>query len=174
MGYNPRVPQDRASAQISFVFGGLMILGAIAGLTFADLSETTSRLGIPLWLLFPLLLIFGITVVVNGIRVWRRNGPSTPPPVEGESSPNDPSTPRSARESKPHPIFRWESARGLTVAVLGSAMLIGGIVAIVVGLVVGDDEVIRTSFLVLVSGFFLGLIGFAGWMYFRSQHDADS
>ncbi|CAL4861118.1 hypothetical protein [Microbacterium sp. MM2322] len=74
MGWNDRVPQDRATAQIVIVFGGIVIVLSVL-LLFSIIANGDpghlSRRGIPVWLLTVLAAAFGGWLIWKGVAIWR-------------------------------------------------------------------------------------------------------
>jgi hypothetical protein len=166
MGYNGVAPQDRATAQLQIVMGSLVVLGSGAGLLFVDLSET-SRRGIPMWLLLPAVTLFGILIVGNGIRVWRRNGP--PSAVDAQRPQPANATPtRSVRVARAIPAIYFTAT-----GILGAIGLLAGIVTLVVGLIRNDPALISIGVLIGGGGAVIGLIGLSAAAYFRSVNSPD-
>lgn len=81
MAWNPRAPQDRATAQIVIVFGGIVIvlstLLLISMIANGDPWQL-SRKGIPVWLLTVLTAAFGVALIWKGVTVWRADRPRDP------------------------------------------------------------------------------------------------
>ncbi|MCM3501824.1 hypothetical protein M3667_08055 [Microbacterium sp. P26] len=74
MAWNDRAPQDRATAQIIICFGGMVSVVGIAlfwgAAASGALGEITRR-GIPVWLLAPLCIAFGVVLIWRGIVMHR-------------------------------------------------------------------------------------------------------
>lgn len=74
MPWNDRAPQDRATAQIVIVFGAMVLVVGIAvawiALATGNITDTTRR-GFPIWLLAPLVVLFGGWLIWRGIVMYR-------------------------------------------------------------------------------------------------------
>lgn len=74
MAWNDRAPQDRATAQIVIVVGGLVIVMSLLLLVSIIANGDPWRLsnrGIPVWLLTVLTAAFGVWLIWKGVTIWR-------------------------------------------------------------------------------------------------------
>jgi threonine/homoserine/homoserine lactone efflux protein len=74
VSWNDRAPQDRATAQILIVFGGIVTALGV-GLFWVAVTthalDDTSRRGLPMWLLAPLGALGGAWLIWRGIVMYR-------------------------------------------------------------------------------------------------------
>jgi hypothetical protein len=148
-------------AQLLIVMGSLVTLGGAAGLFFVDLSET-SRRGIPMWILMPAVVLSGLLIVGSGIRMWRRNGPSSPKNPPADENGNEPPT-RATRIGRALPTTYFAGT-----GALGAGGVLAGLVTLVIGLASGDSGLTSTGVLVGGAGAVLSLVGWSAAAYMNS------